>query len=568
MSRPGDPQPSERADKKILRLTYQVGNHDEVVESEADCIVIGRADDADLQIRHESVSRHHAKIVRSDRGWEVIDLNSKNHVKLNTYPVTREWLRSGDRVDVGAARIYLEIVDRPQSNPANVVFEEGEKRKRKHTEVIDVDHMEPLLGMTGDLRGAPGWNSKASWPDKGETSGAPTPNEPFKLLRLVSDAAETLLSCDSLDETLDRILALVFNSLPVERGVICLYDERDDRIIPKVMRTLEGRPDEQMIISNQIARSCIAEKRSILVQDTLADGKFGGAESVILLDIRSAMCAPLYRDGRVIGVIYVDRTSPRDHFETHHLQALSALAILSAVAVEHSTLRDNIRREKDIRAKLARYCSPTVVDRITGTLDPMQREMVSDEGEVSVLFADLVDFTSMAENLRPREVILVLNQVFERLCAAVFDYEGTLDKFRGDGMMAFFGAPLAQPDHAERAVRAALRMQALLADVNDNAHKGRFISMRIGINSGPVVVGDIGSPQRKDYTVIGDVVNIASRLESSIAQPGQVVIGPRTYRQVASLFHCQALEPVRLKGRIRTVRPHLVLGRRNPAPSS
>ncbi len=566
MSRPERHDETGSPDKKILRLTYQVTDHDEVFETEASCVVIGRANDANVQIKHESVSRHHAKIVRGARGWEVIDLDSKNHVKLNTYRVKREWLRTGDRVDVGAARIYIEIVDRPKSNPANVVFDKNEQRAPQRTAIIDVDHMDLLLSSSDDLRELPGWNSKASWPMDEETD-APNSSEAGKLLRLVSDAAETLLSCNCLDQTLDQILALVFNSLPVERGVICLYDERDDQIIPKVMRTLEGRPDDQIIISNQIARSCISEKRAILVQDTLADDQFGGADSVILLDIRSAMCAPLYRAGHVVGVIYADRTSPRDHFETSHLRALSALAILSAVAVEHGTLRDNVRREKEIRSRLARYCSPAVVDRIAGTDEGAQREMVSDEGEVSVLFADLTDFTSMAENLRPREVILVLNQVFERLCAAVFDYEGTLDKFRGDGMMAFFGAPLAQPNHAERAVRAALRMQALLADVNANAHKGRFISMRIGINSGPVVVGDIGSPQRKDYTVIGDVVNIASRLESSVALPGQVVIGPRTYRQIAPLFLCQELEAVRLKGRIRTVKPHLVLGRRNAEPS-
>lgn len=563
MSRDPNETSSEPSDKKILRLTYVVGDREQVVETEASELIIGRANDSDVQIVDESVSRHHAKIVRGGKGFEVVDLNSKNHVKLNTYRVEREWLRHGDRIDIGAARVYVELLDRPKSNPANVVFTETDERPMHRTGVIAVDHMDLLLNSSNNLSELPDWNSKASWP-KSDTGGESSGKEAGMLLRLVSDAAETLLSCESLDQTLDRILGLVFNSLPVERGVICLYDERNDQIVPKVMRNLEGQPDDQIIISNQIAQSCINEKRAILVQDAHADRQFGGADSVILLDIRSAMCAPLYRDGRVIGVIYVDRTSPRDHFDTQHLQALSALAIISAVAVEQGTLRDNIVREKDIRAKLSRYCSPAVVDRISSDDGAVQRGMESHEGEVSVLFADLTDFTSMAENLRPREVIRVLNQIFERLCAAVFDYEGTLDKFRGDGMMAFFGAPLAQPDHAERAVRAALRMQALLADVNANANKGRFISMRIGINSGPVVVGDIGSPQRKDYTVIGDVVNIASRLESSVAQPGQVVIGPRTYRQTASLFNCQELETVRLKGRIRTVKPYLVLGRRDP----
>ena len=155
----------------------------------------------------------------------------------------------------------------------------------------------------------------------------------------------------------------------------------------------------------------------------------------------------------------------------------------------------------------------------------------------------------------------MLNEVFERLTEVIFHFEGTLDKFRGDGLMAFFGAPLPMPDHAERAVDAALRMQVVLAERNAYASDGRSLSMRIGINSGPVVVGDIGSPQRKDYTVIGDVVNVASRLESSVAQPGQVVVGPTTRAQLGPRFECQALEEVSLKGKQESVLPFRVVER-------
>ena len=143
----------------------------------------------------------------------------------------------------------------------------------------------------------------------------------------------------------------------------------------------------------------------------------------------------------------------------------------------------------------------------------------------------------------------------------MFALDGTLDKFRGDGMMAFFGAPLQLHDHAERAVEAALRMQEMLEERNEYSPDARRLAMRIGINSGVVVVGDIGSPQRKDYTVIGDAVNIASRLESFVAEPGQVVIGHETWRLLGETFVCRALEEVRLRGKRRVVRPYLVLGR-------
>ena len=187
--------------------------------------------------------------------------------------------------------------------------------------------------------------------------------------------------------------------------------------------------------------------------------------------------------------------------------------------------------------------------------------MVAEESVISVLFADLTGFTNMAERLPPAEVVLILNQVFERLTSTVFELEGTLDTFRGDGMMAFFGAPLPMADHAERAVEAALRMQDSLDALNQARDGMRPNRMRIGINSGHVVVGDIGSPQRKDYTVIGDVVNIASRLESSVAKPGQVIIGEATWQLAKHAFLCDPLEEVTLKGKQKGVRPYRVRDR-------
>jgi adenylate cyclase len=544
-------------DRILCRLRFNHEGRDQVLTIGDRPVVIGRAPDCDLLLQHESISRQHARIARTDEGWVLRDLGSKNGSRVNTYRVTDQLLRNGNRIDLGTIRMYVEIGPESAASRARVIFDQN-PAPTGYTEVLDLNGLDDLLHAAGDLTSNPAtFTSKSGLSGLGnEISRAPEGTG--ELLRLVSESAESLLSCTTLPETLDRILSLVFDNLPVERGVICLYDAAAQSIEPMAMRNREGVPDTPIKISSNITGVAIDEKKAVLIKDTALDERFGGAESVLMMNIHSAMCAPLLRDGNVSGYVYVDRQSATHPFEMAQLQALSILALLAAIAVEQAALRDDIRREQERRVRLARYSSPAVVERILGARGDGMGGMVADEGDVSILFADLTGFTNMAERLPPNEVILILNQVFERLTSAVFELEGTLDKFRGDGMMAFFGAPLAMPDHAERAVEAALRMQEALAALNSARDGVRPIQMRIGVNSGSVVVGDIGSPQRKDYTVIGDVVNIASRLESSVAKPGQVIIGEATWAAAKHAFLCDPLDEVRLKGKQKAVRPYLV----------
>lgn len=557
----------EPGDRDVCRLRFQYEGRDRVFTVSDRPVVIGRAPESDLLLAHESISRQHARIAHEDEGWVLRDLDSKNGSRVNTFHVTEQVLRNGDRLDLGTIRMYVEIGPESAASRARVIFDE-KKSPAMHTEVLDLQGLDYLLQAAGDRTQAPSpfTDEKAlsalgedllRTPDSGIAPGA-------ELLRLVSESAESLLSCTTLPETLDRILSLVFANIPVERGVICLYDAQSGSIEPMVMRNREGVPDVPIAISTNITGVAIEEKQAVLIKDTAMDERFGGAESVIMMDIHSAMCAPLLRDDKVSGYVYVDRQSSAHPFDMPQLQALSILALLAAIAVEQAALRDDIRREQERRVRLARYSSPAVVERILEAPGAGMGSMVADEGDVSVLFADLTGFTTMAERLPPSEVVLILNQVFERLTSAVFELDGTLDKFRGDGMMAFFGAPLPMADHAERAVEAALRMQHALAKLNEAREGVRPIRMRIGVNSGSVVVGDIGSPQRKDYTVIGDVVNIASRLESFVARPGQVVIGEATWEAAKHAFSAEALEAVTLKGKRKSVQPYLVTGRLGP----
>jgi adenylate cyclase len=177
-----------------------------------------------------------------------------------------------------------------------------------------------------------------------------------------------------------------------------------------------------------------------------------------------------------------------------------------------------------------------------------------------VLFADIVGFTSMSEKMSPAAVSLILNDYLSRMTDVIFKHEGTLDKYIGDAIMAVFGAPLDMPDHAVRSIRAALEMRDRLDEFNTERKEGPTLRIRIGINSGSAVAGEIGSINKKEYTVLGDTVNIASRLESSVAQPMMVVVGENTFNAAREEFDCRSLGRVTLKGKKNVVEAFEVLG--------
>jgi class 3 adenylate cyclase/tetratricopeptide (TPR) repeat protein len=191
------------------------------------------------------------------------------------------------------------------------------------------------------------------------------------------------------------------------------------------------------------------------------------------------------------------------------------------------------------------------------------------EGErrtVTVLFSDVVGFTAISEKLDPEAVYNIIDESVAAFHEAIFAHEGTLDKFMGDGVMALFGAPVMHEDDPARAVRCALDMQTALKQINDNlvAQYGITLQMRIGLNLGTVVVGDIGADLKMNYTALGDTVNVASRLQS-VAEPGTILASRAVYEQTRALFDFSELGSIRVKGRVEPVEIYQVLGvKRDP----
>jgi len=320
-------------------------------------------------------------------------------------------------------------------------------------------------------------------------------------------------------------------------------------------------------VSQTILEAVVEDRVALLTYDALADGRLSAGDSIRLHGIRAAMSAPLWSGEGIIGVIQVDSPVQVGAFRERDLDFLTALANYAAVAVERLRNARQAERERRLRSRFERYHSPAVIEE-------MIRETEADDGasaddgavrqlrltESSVLFADLVGFTAFAEQATPSQVADLLEGFFNQAIEAVFAAGGTLDKFIGDAVMAFFGAPIEQPDHARRAVAAAVALQRSLVLWNrERLAAGKpEVAARVAINSGPVVVGDVGSARRVDYTVLGNTVNVASRLEQFVARPGDIVLGEETRRRVCEEVDTDLLGQFQLKGLQQQVRAYRV----------
>ncbi|HDR06326.1 MAG TPA: HAMP domain-containing protein [Candidatus Coatesbacteria bacterium] len=226
-----------------------------------------------------------------------------------------------------------------------------------------------------------------------------------------------------------------------------------------------------------------------------------------------------------------------------------------------NAMAESLDHSRYIRNAFRLYVSRQVADQIIGDPERHLKQTRGQRRDVTVMFADIRGFTPLAERLPPEEVVAVLNAYLSFLTEPVFAYDGTLDKFMGDCVMAVFGAPVDQDDHALRGILAALEMQGGIARLNEERAAAGLQTVRIGIGltTGQAIVGSIGSEERLDYTAIGDTVNLASRLEGAAAE-GQIIVNEEVYRLVRDCVVAEKLEPMMVKGKKEPVQAWNVTG--------
>ncbi len=549
----------------MLRLRTSIEGEEQTFRLAGDEVRLGRGSDNDIILFDFSVSRHHALIRREEDGWVIYDQNSTNGVLLDGIRVPKGRLRLGDRLSIGTFELRVEqepprpvsrtsVTDKLANDLGDT--EDGESAP----EIANATIVRPIAEFTAEygkvsdalsLQGA-----------KREALEQAYASEIFGYLTRL---AGLLISTDSVDEVLQRVMDIAFEALPVERGFMMLPDE-NGKITCQLARSRERvdfRPDQTVPVSNTMVQVVMRERVALLTYDALSDKRLSGGDSIRIHGIRAAMCAPLWSDDKIIGFMQVDSPFQVGSFNENDLDFFAALANYAAVAVERLRYAHRAEVERRLRGRLERYHSPAVIEEVMrrGETSAAHPGTWLKNAEVTVLFADLVGFTTFTETAPPEHVTEMLEGFFNFCVEAIFEAGGTLDKFIGDCVMAFFGAPMPHNDHALRGVRAAIEMRRALDQWNaDRSNQGLpMLASRIAINSGPVVVGDIGSHRRVDYTILGTTVNIASRLEQFAAGPGDIVIGPETNRLLAGRIETESMGEMQLKGLQQKITPYRVV---------
>ena len=559
-----------KKDTPLFRITELDGRSYDHLISDKD-VTMGRGDDNVLTFFDPKVSRKHAKISKKGKSYVITDLGSFNGTRLNEEFVTSVTLKNGDKIKIGGATlIFQSEKERVPSTDDKLDFAKDDEYEQwqhqtiaiKPQECTKIDSQTLLITPKSKQkkeRSIPilSRKEKPAEKDQAEISRLERMN---KVLFVLYEISRHMNLIHDFNELLQKIMDLIFVVIDADNGFLILIDEESKGdFIPVVVKLKDEKKKGKIRASRTLCKKVIDDRVALLTSNAMADARFSPTESLVKQKIRSAMCVPLWQKEKIIGAIQLDSTQLGNQFTQDDLELLKAIGCQMSMVLEQANLNEKIREEEELRSRLERYHSPQVVDMILKTAEGSKEDLLeAKDVSVTILFTDIVGFTRLSERLNPLDVNMLLNQYFSRMTDVIFEYGGTLDKYVGDRLMAVFGAPLEKEDDAERAIRAALKMRKELASMMENASPDKKFDVRLGMNTGHVVAGNVGSPKRMDYTVIGDSVNIASRLESS-AEPNQILIGEETHRQVKNKFKTRKVGTKTLRGKSESIVVYEVL---------
>ncbi|MGO9690872.1 MAG: adenylate/guanylate cyclase domain-containing protein [Syntrophobacteraceae bacterium] len=518
----------------MAKLIIRDGNGiREVTLDEANSV--GRSPSNQIQISDQLVSKQHCLIFADQSGnYSIKDLGSRNGTFVNKKRIRNDTaLQNGDEISLGTTSCMFQL-----DTVGSLVALDDE---RCQIIVFDQIYLDAL-------------KRSRFLPEK-EITDEKALRIDYEKLRIAHELQRDIGLELDLTRIFNRILARTFEVLECDQAVILTADQTGNMTV-KAFKTRTQK--DRVVVSSTMIRRVQGDKVGIISTDALADERFQEAVSIVSRNVRSSMAVPILHEQELLGIMIIESSAAIMAYTKKDLLLFNNIALQTANLIKMAEMAKKIETDAATREKFQRLLSPDLAELVVS--GKLKVEKGGENRIATVLFADIRGFTSMCENMEAAEVLHMLNEYFEIMVEIAFRYEGTVDKFMGDMIMVVWGAPAVHPDDPIRAVQAAFDMQMALDDYNKNRdikHQ-REIHIGIGINTGELVAGYIGSSLTMNYSVVGDAVNVASRL-CSVARPNQILVSENTYQQVRDHFETTTLDPVRVKGKSKPVKAYGVL---------
>lgn len=517
--------------------------------------VIGRGEACKLQILDPKISREHA-VVRPEADVMVIqDLGSSSGTLVNGMQTQRASLRDGDLIQLGDTQLRVRISRGEAPGGKNEIGtvslgDSGEippgdvdliSSRYTPTTRFTLDAVRFRLGDLEQEQGAAKPAAEAAPAEEGE-------RQLTELVGAAIDATRTQDPDHLVRETSARLMRMFPSARRV--GVFDLVEHSvASKIEPRFVVDRHVKPGTDRVrISESVLRTAIQERRAILSGDAANDPRLAQMRADDKIDASSIMCVPLIVGSRVLGALYLDSPPEAEAFDERDLRLTTGVASVLAGAFENQSLFRRVQAEAARRSNLERYFAPGLVQRVMAGEVPLARQGRSAQG--TILFVDIRGFTRMTDNTEPAVLVGMLNVYFTQMQQIIFRSRGTVERFGGDSILAYWGIVEQDPDSALHGTCAALRMLAEVHMLNPRLQKEGRPTLRIGVgvNSGEVVIGDVGGPERYEFTILGSAINLAQRLES-MAGAGELIVGSETIQALGARALHVPLPPTFVKGK-------------------
>jgi len=452
---------------------------------------IGRHPNNDIVIAEPSASRQHARIDynRSTDTALLQDLTSTNGTYINRRRLSYTYrLQHLDMIRIGSSTIN--VVIRGTDEPLDTV--RGPQKFTRERLLEALDHHTVLMYQ-------------------------------------ISERLNTVMN---LSDCLEEIAFLMKQAMGADKCKVILKEQFDEM--------------EDFGFPSTLAQSAISEKSAVVIPDMAQSDAAQDSESATLLKIKSALCVPIMTENEVIGLIYMYKSRPDSRpFTNTDLQVAIAISHQAALTIQRVNLLNKVQQEQSLRQMFQRFVSPQEVDYVLRDYDLHGTLPGLKERKISVLFADIADSTGLAEAMGAQEFGKMLNNYYLGITDIIFGNNGVV-RYLGDGVLSVFGMSDDKQNHKLKALDSGIAILAKMKTLSSDFDQP--INLRLSVKSGRAVVGYVGTSERVEFTVLGDMVNVAKGM-NPFAGPNSIVVGDDVYKSLSNDFNMTKLDSIIIKGR-------------------